>query len=193
MGTTKSIKPFTFDIDLKNCRIINEDNHIKRYLSDMEGQYVDGNAYMKMIKKDNNLLYEVYEKLVPEKSGELIQGLSIVRPGKIGKEYYMTKGHFHSILDTAELYLCLKGKGLMVMETPEGDWAVEELVPNKALYVPGRWAHRSVNTSNTNLVTLFVYPADAGHNYATIKEKGFRKIIIEEKGKPTIVDNPKWN
>jgi len=193
MYDKRSIKPFTFDIDLENCKIIDADNHIERNLSDMEGQYVDEDSYKEMIEKDDTLLYEVYEKLVPEKPGELIQGLSIVHPGKVGKEYFMTKGHFHSILETAELYLCLKGKGMMIMETPEGDWSIEELITNKALYVPGRWAHRSVNISDNDLVALFVYPANAGHDYATIKEKGFRKIVIEENGIPTIKDNPKWN
>ena len=193
MNDGLTIRPFTFSIDLDNCRIADADNHIKRNLADMKNQYFYKEAYDKMMKEDDTLLYEVYEKLVPEKSGELIQGLSIVHPGKVGKEYFMTKGHFHSIIDTAELYLCLKGKGMMVMETPEGEWAVEEMIPNKAVYVPGKWAHRSVNISDTDLVTLFIYPADAGHDYGTIKEKGFRKIIVEENGKPAIMDNPKWN
>ena len=144
-----------------------------------------------MQKKTN---YEVYEKLVPEKEGELLQGLSIVNPGKVGNEYFMTKGHFHSILETAELYYCLKGQGYMMMETPEGLCQAERLEPGVAVYVPGSWAHRSINaSSDEKLVTLFCYPANTGHDYGTIKEKGFRKIVIEENGKPEIIDNPKWN
>lgn len=135
MDEKKSIKPFTFNIDLDNSRIIDADNHIERNLSDMKGQYINEAAYKEMTAKEDTLLYEVYEKLVPEKEGELIQGLSIVHSGKVGKEYFMTKGHFHSILDTAELYLCLKGKGMMVMETPEGNWAVETY-PSKSSLCP---------------------------------------------------------
>ena len=41
----------------------------------------------------------------------------------------MTKGHFHSVLETAEVYYCLKGHGYMVMEATDGDWTVEELRP----------------------------------------------------------------
>ncbi|MBC7320145.1 glucose-6-phosphate isomerase, partial [bacterium] len=137
-------------------------------------------------------VYEVYEKLVPEIQGELIQGLSVVHPGKVGNEYFMTKGHFHSILQTAEFYLCLRGHGYMMMETKDGDWAVEELIPNTAVYVPGGWAHRSINIGDENLVTLFVYPANAGHDYGTIEEKGFKKVIVEIDGYPKIMDNPKW-
>jgi len=58
----------------------------------------------------------------------------------------MTKGHYHTMLDTAEVYYCLHGEGFMVMEIPEGRTSVEPLSPGKVLYVPPRWAHRSVCT-----------------------------------------------
>ena len=32
--------------------------------------------------------------------------------------YFMTKGHFHTILDTSEIYYGLSGHGMMLMETP---------------------------------------------------------------------------
>jgi len=81
---------------------------------------------------------------------------------------------------------------MMVMETPEEEWAVEELRPGRVLYVPPRWAHRSVNTGQEDLVTLFVYPGHAGHDYGTIETRGFHKLVVERDGQPTIVDNPRW-
>jgi glucose-6-phosphate isomerase len=193
MKNIKDLRPFTYMVDAKNAKISNPDNHIVRKLSSMKGQYMDEKAYNEMLKKDDYILYEVYEKLVPETEGELLQGMSIVHAGKVGKEYFMTKGHFHSILDTAEFYYCVKGHGYMMMENPEGDWDAKELLPDIVLYVPGRWAHRSINIkSDEDLVTIFAYPANAGHDYATIETKGFRKLIIEENGKPTIIDNSKW-
>ena len=69
----------------------------------------------------------------------------------------------------------------------------EELTPDTILYIPGRWAHRSINTGEgEDLVTIFTYPANAGHDYATIETKGFRKLLVDDNGKPVIVDNPKW-
>ena len=193
MDAKIKIKPFIYKVDVKNEMISNPDTHIVRKLSSMKGQYTDTKAYEEMLLKDDCLLYEVYEKLVPELEGELLQGMSIVHPGKVGREYFMTKGHFHSILDTAEFYYCIKGHGYMMMENPEGDWAAEELLPDTVLYVPGRWAHRSINIKDDeDLVTIFAYPANAGHDYATIETKGFRKLIIEENGKPKIIDNAKW-
>ncbi|MHB8278490.1 MAG: glucose-6-phosphate isomerase [Candidatus Humimicrobiaceae bacterium] len=193
MDERKKLKPFVYNVDAKNEKISNPDSHIIRKLSSMENQYMDEKAYDEMLAKDDCLLYEVYEKLVPELEGELLQGMSIVHPGKVGNEYFMTKGHFHSILDTAEFYYCIKGNGYMMMENPEGEWAAEELLPNTVLYVPGRWAHRSINVkSDEDLITIFAYPANAGHDYATIETKGFRKLIVEKDGKPLIIDNPKW-
>jgi len=185
--------PFTFEVCIAEALLSHYNNHIQRRLSSMKGQFLDQAAYDALLAREDVLLYEVYEIKRPEVAGELLHGLSIVHPGKVGDEYYMTKGHFHTVLDTAEVYYCLKGQGLMVMETPEGEWAVEPLRPNTVLYVPPRWAHRSVNTSLTeDLVTFFVYPGHAGHDYRTIETQGFRKLVVERDGQPQIVDNPRW-
>ena len=159
----------------------------------MKGMFFDTAAYDEMLAVEDTLLYDVYEIKRPEMAGELLQGLSIVHPGQVGDEFNMTKGHFHTVLDTAEVYYCLKGEGMMVMETPEGEWAVEPLRPNSVLYVPPRWAHRSVNTSQSeDLVTFFVYPGNAGHDYGTIETQGFRKLVVDREGCPEIIDNPRW-
>jgi|SRR3989304_3405079 len=184
--------PFSFSISDPDETLSEYVNHIVRRLSAMEGQYLDAQAFMAMLSRDP-VLYEVYEIKRPESAGELMSGFSIVHPGKVGEEYFMTKGHFHAVLDTAEVYLCLKGEGEMVMETPEGEWSVEELRPGRVLYVPPRWAHRSVNTGQRDdLLLFFIYPGNAGHDYGTIEQNGFRKLVVEQDGHPQIIDNPRW-
>ena len=186
--------PFTFDFLLgEQIMLSRYDNHIVRRLSSLAGQFLDQAAYASMLVKEDTLLYEVYEVHRPEAAGELLHGLSIVHPGLVGDEYFMTKGHFHTLLETAEIYIGLRGQGYMVMETPEGEWAVEPLRPQTVLYVPPRWAHRSVNTSpDQDLVTFFAYPGDAGHDYGSIERQGFRKLIVKHNGQPVVVDNPRW-
>ncbi|MCJ7715695.1 MAG: glucose-6-phosphate isomerase [Anaerolineales bacterium] len=187
-------EPFTFDLQAPDFIPSHYDNHIKRNLRNMVGQYLDQVAFNKLLSEEDYLLYEVYELKRPELAGEILNGISIVHPGKVGDEYFMTKGHYHTVLETAEIYYTLKGDGVMVMETPEGDWAVEKLVPGGVLYVPPRWAHRSVNIgADEDLVMFFAYPGDAGHNYATIETQGFRKLILEVDGKVEIMDNPRWS
>lgn len=184
--------PLTFDVPatLVPSRY---DNHIRRRLSAMQGQFHDSAACGRLLEQEDPVLYEVYELRRPERAGELLHGVSVVHAGRVGDEFFMTKGHFHSVIDTAEIYYCLRGQGRMVMETPEGAWAVEELRPGRVLYVPPRWAHRSVNSgADEDLVTFFVYPANAGHDYGTIERQGFRKLVVARPDGPAIVDNPRW-
>lgn len=186
-------KPNSFELKGPEFIPSQYDSHIIRKLSSMVGQYLNFEAFQVMLEKGDPALYEVYEIRRPEVAGELLHGISIVHPGKVGQEYFMTKGHFHTVLETAEVYYCLKGQGLMVLETPEGDWAIEELVPGRVLYVPPRWAHRSINISQADdLVTFFVYPGNSGHDYGTIEQQGLRKLVVEEAGQPKIIDNPRW-
>ncbi|MDO4587361.1 MAG: glucose-6-phosphate isomerase family protein [Planctomycetia bacterium] len=164
----------------------------KRYLSQMKGMYSDDLAFENSVANYDSLVYEFHELGAPETAGDLAFGCSIVYPGKVGDEYYMTKGHFHTILDTAEIYFCLTGSGYMLLESPEGDWAAQELVPGRVVYVPKRYAHRSINAGKDVLRTFFVFRGDAGHDYGTIETKGYRKLCVEQNGQPTFVDNPKW-
>lgn len=166
---------------------------LQRHLSKMKGMFANEAAYKDQLQKEDVLVYEFFDMGVPNSEKEVAYGTSITYPGKIGDEYFMTKGHFHTVLDTAEVYYCLRGHGYMLMENPEGDWEAQELTPGKALYVPGRYAHRSINISATEpLITFFAFPGHAGHNYGAIETQGFRKLVIEQDGKPAFIDNPKW-
>lgn len=188
-----STKPFTLKIMSQGNYIEPFDTHTNRFLSAMRGQFCDQDAFEEMINATDEILYEIFEIKRPEVAGELSHGISLIHPGKVGDEYFMTKGHFHTELETAELYYCLQGSGMMLMETPEGEWAVEVMVEGNVVYVPPRWAHRSINTSPTDdLVLFFVYPGNAGHDYRTIEHQGFRKVVIERAGQPVIEDNPRW-
>ena len=187
-------KPVTHMVRAPRFRPESFDNHIVRTLSAMKGQFHDETAYEKLIAAGDPPLYEVYEFAADQLEGELLSGVSILHPGRVGDEYFMTKGHFHLVLETAETYFCLAGNGMMVMETPEGETEVQELRPGAVLYVPPRWAHRSVNTGGSeDFITFFSYPAHAGHDYGTIESRGFRKIVVERGGRPEVVANPSWS
>ncbi len=185
--------PFSFVIPVPGAIPSRVDNHIQRRLSALQGQFLDQVAYAKMLAESDRLIYEVYEIQRPQIEGELLMGISIVHPGKVGQEFYMTKGHFHTVLETSEVYYCLQGEGYMVMETPAGETSVEPLSPGKVLYVPPRWAHRSVCSSRQqDLITFFIYPGNAGHDYGTIEQLGFRKLVIEGENGIEIIDNPRY-
>lgn len=185
-------RPFTVGFD-QQSGLSSDRVSTKRYLSKLRTVFSDTEALSALLMHDDPLVYEFYEMQMPDHPGDLQFGTSIVYPGKVGREYYMTKGHFHEILETAEVYYVLQGSGFMVMETPEGQTQAEPLRAGRALYVPPRWAHRTVNTGNTPLITFFVFRGDAGHDYGTIEKKGFRTLIlVGEDSLPEIVPNPSW-
>ena len=164
-----------------------------RKLSQMKGMYADSQAESQAIDGGDPMVYEFFELGAPDDPGDVAFGSSITYPGKVGKEYFMTKGHFHTILETAEVYYTLSGEGFMLTENPEGDVRLHKLEPGKAVYVPKCYAHRSINTGSVPLVTFYAFRADAGHDYGTIETKGFRKLVVEgADGKPEMIDNPKW-
>ncbi len=190
-GTTALSK--ILDIDPQTGLIAGE-AALRRTLSSMKGMFHNADAYRSMMEDRGDVrIYDFYDLGIPAKPTELAVGSSIVYPGKVGDEYFMTKGHFHEVLDAAEVYYCIAGQGCMLMESPEGDWEIREFLPGRAVYVPGRYAHRSINTSpDRPLITFFAFRGDAGHDYGTIEKKGFRKLVVEKDGKPAVVDNPNW-
>jgi glucose-6-phosphate isomerase len=185
--------PFAFTLPLPAGVPSHYDHHVMHTLTSLNGQFCDEQAYSEQLASGDALIYEVYEFKRPEVAGEFLFGVSVVHPGKVGNEFYMTKGHYHAVLETAEIYICLKGEGIMVMETPEGETAVEAITPGKVIYVAPRWAHRSVCTSRQeDLVFFFVYPGNAGHDYGTIEKQGFRKLVIDGQSGIEVIDNPHW-
>lgn len=184
----KLMDPFTVLIDLENAAMPEHTNYLKRNASDMRGHYADSQALEDLIEKNGDPLhYEVFETPVPEEPGELMYCISKLQAGKVGDEFFMTKGHYHTVEATAEIYLCLKGRGYMLMKTADGKCAAEEMTRGAMVYVPPFWAHRSVNTSKDEpLVSFCVYPGNAGHNYGDIEQEGFPKRIFERDGRVVI-------
>lgn len=187
------LRGFTMNFDLRTGQS-SDLSMEKRRVSDLSGMFLDEEAEQNLIENGNPLVYEFHSMTPPGSAGVLAFGCSVVYPGRVGDEYFMTKGHFHTILETGEVYFCLSGHGYMLLENPEGDWRALELRPGKAVWVPERYAHRSICVGKDEpLVTFFAFRADAGHDYGTIETNGYRKLLLEVDGKPTIVDNPKWD
>ena len=184
-------KPFNSYIELEKMKLNLEGELVIRKLSDMVAVFQDKEEVKKVLKK-NPIIYKFYNVPIPEEKGHLQHCISIVFPGKIGNEYYMTKGHFHKRKDTAEIYLTLKGKGKLVMQTPDQKSKVLDMKEGSISYIPPYWAHRTVNISDEPLIFFGVYRGDAGHNYGIIEEKGMAVIIVEEGDKTVIKNNPAY-
>ncbi|MDE3067517.1 MAG: cupin domain-containing protein [Verrucomicrobiota bacterium] len=161
---------------------------VKRHLSSLRGCFADGAAFQAALAQQDPLIYTVATVTPADGEGDLHCGVGFIMPGKIGGEYFMTRGHLHAWRDAAEYYIGLAGEGVILLEEEAtGEGRMVELRPNGAVYVPGRTAHRTMNTGATPLTYLGVYPAKAGHDYGTIAKKNFRCVVIEREGRPVMV------
>lgn len=133
--------------------------------------------------------YEVSSYL-PEKEGTeggLYFGVTTIFPGVVGDEYLMTKGHFHSRLDTAEFYWGIEGEGMLIlMDSDRRVWG-ERMFPGSLHYIPGGVAHRVANTGAVPLVFGACWPSDAGHDYGTIEKEGFAARLKKTGEGPKLV------
>jgi glucose-6-phosphate isomerase len=160
----------------------------RRYLGDLKGSFADAAAFNRAAQEGNPLLYQVSAVEPGQGEGQLHYGLGMLMPGRIGREYYLTKGHYHAWRAAAEVYCGLRGEGLMLLEDETGACSLLELRPNGIVYVPGHTAHRTINTGAEPLVYLGIYPATAGHDYAPVAAQNFRKVVVEQNGRPVMLD-----
>jgi glucose-6-phosphate isomerase len=160
----------------------------------MAGVYRDEGAYRALLAErgPDHVVYRVAEHRCTDGPGALTVGTSTLLPGTVGDEFAVTRGHLHARPDRAELYHCLSGRGLLLLETLAGRTEALALEPGRAVHVPGHWVHRSVNTGDEPLVTLFCYPADAGQDYALIEEAGGMAALVVTDGAAgwTVRPNP---
>lgn len=192
---TQLFEPVGCTVDLETGTITNATGAYQKRFRDLSGIYSDEAAFRTMQEGWNDtIVYEVTEFRPSERAGDLIFGLTRMLPGKVGEEYFITRGHIHKQSDRPEIYYGQKGHGLMLMESPDGDIRIVEIDENTVCYVPPYWIHRSVNTGNDEFVMLFCYPADSGQNYDCIAKAGGMRIRIIDDGKGgwKKIDNPNW-
>ncbi|RIJ50821.1 cupin domain-containing protein [Maribellus luteus] len=159
-----------------------------RYLSDMEAVFMDKVAFSALDPQQPVYEVDCYFPVADNKSGGLFFGLTRIFPGKVGGEFFMTKGHFHSNNDTAEFYWGIKGKGLLLfMDKTRKVWA-EEMTEGSVHYIPGNTAHRVINTGVEMLSFGACWPSDAGHDYGSIEKEGFSARVVEKDGKLIIIE-----
>jgi glucose-6-phosphate isomerase, archaeal len=186
------LQPFTRMLDFTSGKFLDPAVVQRRHLADLQGLFADPQAETALMAS-NPLLYEVYEATDnPIEAGQLRYSTTIIYPGKVGDEYYMTKGHYHAKGECAELYFGLQGEGLLLLQTPEGEINAQPMTPGAAAYVPPFWGHRTINVGTQNFVFFACYPAEAGYDYQRIAEKGFASLVVERNGTMQLVPNPRW-
>ncbi len=158
-----------------------------KYLNDLAGVFESKDSLLAM--DGDTMAYKVQACMpVPEgKSGGLFFGNSTIYPGKVGDEYFMTRGHYHTNADTGEYYWGISGEGALLLMDEYRITRAEIVEPGSLHYIPGNTAHRVANTGLVPLAFNACWPSDAGHNYEEIAAKGFSARLKEIHVKPALV------
>lgn len=146
-------------------------------IQDLAAVFADGQAW----RSCDPLLpvYTVEMLETPAGEGELWTGVTHLNPGKVGNEFFMTRGHFHARREQGEVYFGLRGQGLLLLQDEHGKARLEKVCAGSVHIIPGFTAHRLINTGSEILSALAVWPTIAGHDYAAL-QGGFALRVQEE-------------
>lgn len=166
------------NLDVANLR------NSEKKLGQLKSVFLDQSAFLRM--DPETVVYRVWwwEPVAQGTEGGLFWGLTEIQPGKVGKEYFMTHGHRHTVLNRAEIYGTVVGAGMLVLRDDSGRTRFEPMSRGSLHYIPGHALHRVVNTGSSPLRFVACWPSDAGHDYATAAIEGFAARVMDEDGKP---------
>jgi len=124
-----------------------------RRLKDMKDRFSG-----KVINLDK-IIYKVFVR----KMGAVNIDLTVINSGRVGREFFMTKGHIHRG-GNPEFFILLEGKGNLVLQNGRRKKIVR-MKKGKFNLVPVKTAHRLVNVGKKELKVLSVYHPGSKPNY----------------------------
>lgn len=185
-------EPVASVIEVSTGAMSGKTGRYEKRLSDLDGLYEDADAFRALTGKIGDAVVYAVEDFKPnDNAGDLIYGVTRMSPGRVGREYFLTRGHIHARANRPEIYYGQQGRGLMQLESPEGETRIVEIGPQTICYVPPYWIHRSVNVGDEDLVMVFAYPSDSGQDYGIIEtSNGMRhRVMAAADGKWELVEN----
>jgi len=156
-------------------------------LGQLQGIFANEDARRKM--DPNTAVYRVQAWCpVPEGTeGAQFWGTTVVEPGQVGSEYFMTHGHFHLKRNRTEYYGTVDGQGALILMDERGETRMESMSGGSLHFIPPNTAHRVANVGKFPLRFVACWPSDAGHDYESIRKNGFGARFLNVNGNPTLV------
>ena len=139
------------EVDYKNLKKLCDRKTIRKY-ADMKDRFTSE-------IKGNPIIYTVYIK---DFQG-FETGLTVIESGKVGKEYFMTKGHKHKN-PVEEIYVLIKGSGKLLIKEKSKVRKLN-MKKGKIYFIPAKSGHRIINTGKNRLEVFTIYSKNAGHDY----------------------------
>ena len=148
---------------IKNFEKNYDEKHTTR-LKDMDNRFKD-----QISIKENPIIYRVFIK----KFSPINLGLTVINPGAINKEFFMTKGHIHT-KKTPEFYILFEGSGLLLIQKNNKQKTIK-LKKEEITLIPEDYVHRLINIGNKKLKVLTIYHENSKPDYNIRFKKKFFK------------------
>ena len=150
--------PFDLNLDFETGLIDKCNKSWSKKLSELKHLFNE-KSVNEELKKSDSSVYSVYEHKVPKRKGHFIALSTIIYPGKVGDDFFMIEGFEHKNVSSAEVLLCLFGKGYVLMQPEFGDKKVVNIQKGSICYIPPYWSYRVVNNSSANLSFYCIFSA----------------------------------
>jgi glucose-6-phosphate isomerase len=188
-----SVLPFSLSLTPEALHSFLAAKQSNRRLSNLKDYFLDRKAAESILTKDDPVIYEFWEIEYDATGRGLSFGMTRIFPGVVGKEFYQTRGHFHTDGDGDEIYVVLSGRGVLLLYSKDGQCVTTDMLPGKMCYIPGYMAHRAINVGKEDLVFFSTWPPKIDHDYATIAQYGFPKLVVAGSTGVEVINNPAFN
>ena len=159
----------------------------RRTLGQLAGWFKDEEARRRLAPETAAYRVESYMPRPEGEAGAVCLATTYLAPGRVGDEYFFTRGHFHANPDGPELCVCISGVGALVLMSPDRKTWVEEMRPGRVIPVAPATAHRSVNTGEETLVFVSYWASEIGHDYEAIEKQGFGARVRSVNGAAALI------
>lgn len=146
-----------------------------RRIGDLAGLFVDEEARSGM--DPETVVYKTYGCPGDMEGEQLLYGTTVLMPGTVGDEFFMTRGHFHTHPLRGELCLTLRGTGILLLMDRAGKTDRVTMKEGALYNIPPDLAHRVVNTGSVPLIFFVSWMSDCGHDYESSQRLGFERVF----------------
>lgn len=163
---------FANTVNFKTGELVICGNHSTVHLSKIRDLFKYQDEIKRILEKDDLIIYETYYPDIEENEMYLFYGITKIHPGRIGKEFFMTRGHIHKPEVMSETYTCLSGKGMLLVQKDKKIKKIP-MTPGTIAYVGPYSMHRTYNTGNEPFIFITSIRADYMHDYSILENPGF--------------------
>jgi glucose-6-phosphate isomerase len=161
-----------------------------RRVRDLAGVFRDEPARAALDQETIFYRVQAWEPQPEGTPGAVCLATTFLEPGRVGDEYFLTRGHFHANEDCPEMEVVIAGRGALILMDRDRVTRIEELRPGSVHHVPPGMAHRVANVGSETLVFVSYWASETGHDYQTIREQGFSARVRAVDGQPALIPEP---